>query len=86
VQLTGQLEDGLGLKLSPTIAWTYPTPGSLARHLSELMTAGKGAATRSQPAQPAEDEFDQLLSQLEQMPEEEVAAMLATEDRSETGQ
>jgi acyl-CoA synthetase (AMP-forming)/AMP-acid ligase II/acyl carrier protein len=80
VELIGQLEDGLGLRLSPSIAWTYPTPAALAAHLSELISGGNGAAAGSQPAaEPADDTFDRLLSQLEQMPEEQVTAMLAEE-------
>ncbi len=42
MELIAQLEDALGLKLSPTIAWTYPTPASLARHLSELIISSNG--------------------------------------------
>jgi acyl-CoA synthetase (AMP-forming)/AMP-acid ligase II/acyl carrier protein len=84
VELIGQLEEGLGLKLSPTVAWTYPTPASLARYISGLMTRSDGPDQEPQPAAPAEDTFDHLLSQLEQLPEDEVAAMLASDDRGET--
>jgi hypothetical protein len=86
MELIAQLEDGLGLKLSPTIAWTYPTAASLAGHLANLITSQHGLATESKPSKPAEAKLDQLLSQLEQMPEDEVAAILATEDRPETPQ
>ncbi len=83
VELIGRLEEGLGLKLSPTVAWTYPTPASLARHISGLMTSSDGPNSEPQSApQDTEDSFEQLLSQLEELPEEEVAAMLARNDRS----
>lgn len=83
VELIGLLEDGLDAKLSPTVAWTYPTPASLAHHLSGLITTSDVPDVERQPATPAEDRFDQLLSQLEELPEDEVAAMLASDDRPE---
>ena len=84
MELIDHLESGLGLKLSPTIAWTYPTPELLARHLSELITSGSGGLARPEREKPTEDAFAQLLAQLEQMPEDQVAAMLASEDRPES--
>jgi acyl carrier protein len=35
VTLSGDLERWLGVQLSPTLAWDYPTIQSLARHLAE---------------------------------------------------
>jgi len=35
VMLSGDLEEFLGRRLSPTLAWDYPTVESLARHLAE---------------------------------------------------
>jgi acyl carrier protein len=86
MELIGHLEDGLDLKLSPTIAWTYPTPAALSRHLAELMIRDDGELPTAHPTKPTDNTLDQLLSQLEQMPEDEVAAMLATEDLPETPQ
>ena len=90
VELTGQLEEGLGLKLSPTIAWTFPTAASLARHLAEEMLDeddGDAEVDEDDGSSPMSDEsFDQLLAQLEQMPEDEVAAMLAAQERPEANQ
>ncbi|MEZ6090600.1 MAG: AMP-binding protein [Pirellulaceae bacterium] len=94
IELIAQLESSLELTLSPTIAWTYPTPASLARHLAELtcrrasveccdsVDALKECHCRDQ-ADPAENELDQLLAELEQMPEADVAAMLAAEESAE---
>lgn len=90
VELTGQLEDGLGLKLSPTIAWTFPTAATLARHLAEQMLGDDDGDAALEEADDAaefgDDDFDQLLAQLEQMPEDEVAAMLAAQERPEANQ
>ena len=84
MELIDHLESGLGLKLSPTIAWTYPTPELLARHLSKLITSGSDVVARPEREKPADDGFAQLLAQLEQMPEDQVAAMLAAEGLPET--
>jgi acyl carrier protein len=35
IALTGDLEDWLGRKLSPTLAYEYPSIDELARHLAE---------------------------------------------------
>jgi 8-amino-7-oxononanoate synthase len=41
VMLTGDIEDWLGVRLEPTLAWEYPTVRSLARYLADEQ---KGAA------------------------------------------
>jgi acyl carrier protein len=35
VAITGDLEDRLGIEISPTLAWEYPTLEQMARFLSE---------------------------------------------------
>jgi acyl carrier protein len=37
VQLTADLEDWLGVELSPTLIWDYPTTQSLARYLARTL-------------------------------------------------
>jgi len=37
VAISGDLEDQLGIELSPTLAWEHPTLEGMARHLSERM-------------------------------------------------
>ncbi|MEC4812786.1 MAG: acyl carrier protein [Scytonema sp. PMC 1069.18] len=39
VSLSGDLESLLGMKLSATLAWDYPTIEALANHLVSLMSA-----------------------------------------------
>lgn len=107
MELICQLEQGLGLtKISPTILWSYPTPGLLAAHLAELVVTSRteGDSQRLQVAGEGlaqdplggsidagsesinEDQFEQLLSQLEQMPEEEVSLLLGSEQEPEREQ
>lgn len=37
--LCGEIEDGMGLVVEPTIAWDYPTAGAIARQLYERLQA-----------------------------------------------
>jgi 8-amino-7-oxononanoate synthase len=41
VSMAGDLEDWLGFRLSPTLAWDYPTVEELARHLAGAALAQK---------------------------------------------
>lgn len=86
VELIGKLEESLGLKLSPTVAWTYPTPADLSRHLAELLTAGDHVPDQSGEQASDQDDFDQLLSQLEELPDDQVAGLLIPDDASEKPQ
>ncbi len=49
VSLTGDLEQYLGVSLSPTLAWDYPTPRQLARFLVGSPLAGDRAGTNPAP-------------------------------------
>ncbi|HAX70809.1 MAG TPA: hypothetical protein DCY14_14450 [Anaerolineae bacterium] len=53
VSLTGDLEIFLDKKLSPTLAWDYPTIELLAKHLSNGSTPTKQKTAKPEPAQPA---------------------------------
>jgi acyl carrier protein len=49
VSLTGDMEDWLGLRLSPTLAWDYPTVEELAQHLArEVKTREAAGALRNE--------------------------------------
>ncbi len=39
VELTADIEDWLGLRLSPTLVWDYPTISVLSHHLADLKGA-----------------------------------------------
>lgn len=47
VSMTGDLEEWLGLELSPTLAYEYPTITSLARHLGEMVVQAQPITTSS---------------------------------------
>lgn len=88
-----ELEDSLGLKLSPTIAWTYPTPAALSRHLADMIVRRDRAegdfrdedlVPDSRDDQEEDDEFDEFLSRLEAMPDEDVDEILIRKNPGET--
>lgn len=95
MELIVHLESGLGLQLSPTVAWTYPTPELLARHLaSELMPVEDPDTAREEVGSESEreldddphDGFEDLLAELERMPEDQVADFLTLEERLEASE
>ena len=83
MELIGHLEGGLGLKLSPTVAWTYPTPAALAGYLAQQMTKQEDTEVEQAFAEASQDDLDELLSQLEELSEEDAAVMLAAEELPE---
>lgn len=77
--LSGDLEEWLGLRLAPTLAWDYPTIAALAQHLAaEVKSAGP--ILRSGPHDKqlkTEGERAGLsLAELDQLSEEQVEALL----------
>ncbi|WP_231602882.1 AMP-binding protein [Neorhodopirellula pilleata] len=96
MELIAQLEKNLKLKLSPTIAWTYPNPSSLASHLAELHrqqwesesvpsmdAASEPQGTTENMDDEMNDDLNQLLAKLEEMPDDEVAEILAAQEQME---
>lgn len=71
VMLSGDLEDWLGRKLSPTLLYEYPTIEALARYL-----VGDAAITRSGSHRSKEDHLDGMITRLEQLSEDEAETML----------
>ena len=70
MMLVGDLEEHLGIRLPPTLAWTYPTVEALAGHLAESRATAPAAtapAARSELLDRlddlSEDEIDQLLEE-----------------------
>jgi acyl-CoA synthetase (AMP-forming)/AMP-acid ligase II/acyl carrier protein len=66
VELSGELDDWLGIELTPVLAWNYPTPARLAAFLAEemLKTAPRETDVND------DDDFERLLAEIEQMPDQ----------------
>lgn len=70
MMLVGDLEDWLGLSLSPTLAWDYPDVKTLAQYLAqETENVESNGEKNTQDAQ-------QLLNQVDDLSEEETDALL----------
>ncbi len=75
--LVGDLEDWLGLELSPTLVWDFPTIEEITAHLLEqigVQAAGTGAAGATSGEG---EDAEALLANLDQMSDAEVDALLA---------
>lgn len=71
--LGGALEQRLGVTLSPTLVWEYPTLGAMAAHLA---AAGRPNTDSSSPAPSARNEDLAVLARLDQLSETELEALL----------
>src|SRR5579884_2653628 len=68
IMLIGDLEEYLGCRLSPTLAWDHPTIEALAEHLAqEAIPAGSPVRSTDKAA---------LLARLDELSEEELDALL----------
>jgi acyl transferase domain-containing protein/acyl carrier protein len=74
VQLRNRLEVGLGLVLSMTLLWRWATVEALAEHLAGMLGAGSPGEAASQGE--SEEPLSELLSELEQLSDEEVRRRL----------
>ena len=81
--LSGDLENWLRWRLEPTVAWEYPTIVTLSQYLADEQTYQKGQAhqpkganscssTDIQPLGTAERSLDELVSEIEQLSDEDV--------------
>ncbi len=76
VNLSGELENFLGRRLSPTILWDYPNITALAEYLGEEMSPTTEAAP--QPSAMEAVAAQQLLANLDNMSDADVDAMLSS--------
>ena len=93
VELSQELEDEFKVPLPPIVAWNYPTPAALARYLAEqslqpaptngAAAASTAADTTSAPTGQSIDDahLAALLSEIENLSDEEAARILAEEHR-----
>jgi hypothetical protein len=82
--LSQELEDEFKVPLPPIVAWNYPTPAALARYLAEQSLAPaetNGDAENADAAVPhaGDERLAALLSEVENLSEEEAARLLAEE-------
>jgi acyl carrier protein/short-subunit dehydrogenase len=82
LELRNRLELSLGVTLSATLIWNYPTVAALAPFLAEKMgislTTTEGS-TEPQPEVEAKAEPEDKLAQLDDLSQDEVEALLAEE-------
>lgn len=82
VSLSGDLENFLGRRLSPTLLWDYPTIAALARHLTDdlppsaLDARGRSGETSRRVAPMDADEARQMLQDLDGLSDAEVEVLL----------
>jgi len=69
IMLVGDLEETLGCRLSPTLAWDYPTIAALSEHLAQTVEPAH------RPVQVTQNEA--LLARLDTLSEAELDALLA---------
>ena len=75
VDLSGELEDWLKIQLSPMVAWKYSTPATLADYLAQQADRvdSQQHLDAEEPQHPPEDQFQQLLKEIESLSEREAA-------------
>jgi len=76
VELSQELEDWLHVKLTPVVAWNYPTPRSLARYLAREAGGAndREAELEAEGEQSAESDFERMLAEIESLSEDEAAS------------
>jgi hypothetical protein len=77
MMMVGDLEDLLGRRLSPTLAWAFPTVGAMAEHLVQEAPAAETA-----PPSAAEDAY--ILAHLDDLSEEEIDQLIQQRLKSNT--
>ena len=73
VELSRELEDWLGIELTPVLAWQYPTPRAMAGYLARK-AGGLEEVELSIVDGPTT--FERLLTEVEALPDSEVGSLL----------
>jgi acyl-CoA synthetase (AMP-forming)/AMP-acid ligase II/acyl carrier protein len=91
VELSHELEEQFKVPLPPIVAWNYPTPAALARYLAEQSTGVKDGRTSAlvdesnggdrAPASADESQLAALLTEIENLSDDEAARLLADEQK-----
>ncbi len=78
VELSKELEDWLEVKLTPVVAWNYPTPETLALYLAQE-AGGLNVKTEEEidaEEQASENDFERMLAEIESLSDAEIQAAL----------
>ena len=75
VEMSQELEDWLGVDVLPTVAWNYPTPATLSHYLARAR-AGLDDDAAGRTAIPLDEEFAQLLTEVEGLSDDQVQQLL----------
>ncbi|MGK7941316.1 MAG: acyl carrier protein [Crocosphaera sp.] len=73
MMLVGDLEDWLGLRLSPTLAWDYPNIASLAEYLAQ-----KSNDNKAQSGTETKANVEELLDNIDNLSEGDMDTLLAS--------
>lgn len=65
VEMSQELEDWLGVEVSPTVAWNYPTPATLSVYLARQVDGEEPTVETATPVEVERDEFSRLLLEIE---------------------
>jgi acyl carrier protein len=88
MMLVGDIEDCLGLRLSPTLVWDYPTIETLARYIAEkaLASASPSSAPTGNSAQRPDDALngsarrgtddEPILAELANLTDDQIEALI----------
>ena len=78
VEMSQDIEDWLGVQVTATVAWNYPTSTTMARYLAREVAGVPESPTILDPSTPAPEasEFEQILGEIENLSDEEVERLL----------
>ena len=85
VELSQELEDWLSVRLTPVVAWNYPTAAALSRYLAEEVARAREPQSAEPVDQPraaeSDSDFEQMLADIEALSDEEAEAALREIER-----
>lgn len=77
VEMSGQLEQWLGIRLSPVVAWSHPNPEKLSKYLTgQLLGETSSQQETSKQNDAPEPSIEMLLAEIESMSESEIQSAI----------
>ena len=79
VEMSRDIEDWLGVQVTATIAWNYPTAAAMAQYLAHEVVGVPAQSPHAAATPPAksDSDFEQMLTEIETMSDDEVERLLA---------